>query len=199
MIEYLSGKLIEKSPTKAILLCGGVGYAPLISLATYEQLPDIEHEASLYTYLVVREDAMTLFGFTEIAERDMFLLLTSVNGVGPKISLNILSSMGIDMLKENIAAGNSHALTTLPGIGKKMAERIALELRDKISSLASDSPTSSVGNKAAIRQEALAALMALGYSRAAAEKSLRDALKEGPSVEVDVESLIKAALREANR
>lgn len=194
MIEYLSGKLIDKTPTKAIISAAGVGYAALISLATYEQLPDVGREASLHTYLAVREDSLTLFGFSTPAERDLFLLLTSVNGVGPKIAIGILSSSGVDVLRETIGNGNAAALTRLPGIGKKIAERVALELRDKIGAVGGGATTGLQGT-AAIRDEALAALVALGYNRAAAEKALRGALKEGPQVEANVETLIKAALK----
>lgn len=194
MIEYLSGKLIDKNPTRAVISAGGVGYALLISLATYEALPAVGSQAELYAYLVVREDALTLFGFSTVAERDMFLLLTSVTGVGPKLAISILSGTGVDVLKENIARGNAAALTRLPGIGKKIAERVALELREKITAV--DSATAlPAGGRHEIRDEALAALIALGYNRAGAEKALRGALKEGPEVEANVETLIKAALK----
>lgn len=201
MIEYLSGILIDKTPTKAVLLCGGVGYAALISLATYEQLPEIEQEASLFTYLSVREDALTLFGFAEVSEREMFVLLTSVNGVGPKTAVGVLSGMGAQQLREHIAAGNSAALTSLPGIGKKSAERIALELRDKIDGVGvgSHSTLSEGVGKAVVRGDALAALVELGYGRPAAERAIRAALKGGPDVEKSVENLIKAALREMQK
>lgn len=198
MIEYLSGTLIDKSPTKAILLCGGVGYAALISLATYEQLPEIEQDASLFTYLSVREDALTLFGFAEASERDMFILLTSVSGIGPKTAIGVLSGMGAAQLREHIAAGNSAALTSLPGIGRKSAERITLELRDRIDRAGmSGLPAAGEGlGKAVVRGDALAALIELGYGRPIAERAIRAALKSGPDVEKSVESLIKAALRE---
>ena len=201
MIEYLHGKLIEKSPTKAVLLCGGVGYGTLITLTTYAQLPEVEGDASLFTYLAVREDAMTLFGFSEMAERDMFLLLTSVTGVGPKTAIGMLSGMGAEQLRDQIAAANSAALTTLPGIGKKSAERIVLELRDKIDSVSSGGlpiPAEG-GGKAIIRGDALSALVELGYGRPAAERAIRAALKNGSEVEESVESLIKGALRELQR
>jgi Holliday junction DNA helicase RuvA len=194
MIEYLSGQLIDKSPAKAIISAAGVGYAAFISLATYERLPAIGEIASLHVHLVVREDALTLFGFSSIPERDMFLLLTSVNGVGPKIAVNVLSSVGIDTLKENIARGNAAALTRLPGIGKKIAERITLELREKIGAV--DSGLSEPGQpRSEIREEALAALVALGYNRAVAEKAIRNALRSGPEAETDVQTLIKLALK----
>jgi Holliday junction DNA helicase RuvA len=195
MIEFLSGTLIEKTPTKGIILCGGVGYAVLISLATYERLGETGQPAELHTYLAVREDAMTLYGFADPAERDMFLLLTTVNGVGPKIAIGVLSSVGIDTLRENISRGNAAALTALPGIGKKTAERITLELREKIG-VGTGLPTGA-GSKADVRGEALAALMALGYGRAIAERAIRNALKGGPESEANVETLIKLALKQA--
>lgn len=193
MIEHLSGTVLAKSPTKVIISAGGVGYAALISLATFESLPAIGSPAELHTYLAVREDALTLYGFSTLAERDLFLMLTGVTGVGPKLAIGVLGSTSIDLLKETIAHGNALALARLPGIGKKLAERLALELREKIGTIGA--PTGAASAAATIRDEALAALMALGYNRAAAEKALRGALKEGPQVEVNVETLIKSALK----
>jgi len=198
MISYLSGTLLEKSPTHAVIVCGGVGYAVMISLATYERLPEAGREGSLHTQLIVREDALTLYGFAQTEEREMFQLLTTVSGVGPKIAIGVLSSVGVDTLKENIARGNAAALTALPGIGKKTAERIALELRDKIASTGIGIAAASPGSTADVRAEALAAMLALGYGRAAAEKAIRSALKEGPSVEESVERLLKSALKHAS-
>src|SRR5688500_12351135 len=191
MISYLSGIVLEKTPTHVVIVCGGVGYSVMISLATYERLPDAGREGSVYTQLVVREDALTLFGFAQTQEREMFQLLTTVSGVGPKIAIGILSSVGIDTLKENIVRGNTGALTTLPGIGKKTAERITLELRDKISADATGFAATPPGSAADIRSEALAALLALGYSRITAEKAIRNALKDGAQVEESVERLLK--------
>ena len=194
MIEHLSGELIDKNPTKAIISAGGVGYGVHISLATYEALPAVGQRAAIHVHLSVREDALTLFGFSTTAERDMFLLLTSVSGVGPKIAIGILSSTGIDVLRESISRGNSAALTRLPGIGKKIAERIALELRDKIGAIESGGQFGGGGIE--VREEALAALVALGYNRQAAERAIRGALKGGPDAEASVEALIKAALKQ---
>jgi Holliday junction DNA helicase RuvA len=193
MIEHLSGPLIDKTPTKAIISAAGVGYALFISLATYEKLPEVGAQASLHTHLSVREDSLTLFGFATMEERDTFLLLTSVTGIGPRIAINILSSVGIDVLRQNIASGNAVALTKLPGIGRKIAERLALELRDRIGAV--DSGLTAPGQpRSEVREEALAALIALGYSRPIAEKAIRKALATGPAVEADVQTLIKAAL-----
>lgn len=194
MIEHLQGILIEKSPTKGVISAAGVGYGVLISLATYERLPAVGEQASLFTHLSVREDALTLYGFAEPAEREMFLLLTSVSGVGPKIALGVLSSVGVDTLRANIAKGNASALTAFPGIGKKIAERLALELRDKIGSFVMDG--SQIGGMGEIRDEALAAMIALGYNRAVAERAIRSALKGGPEAERNVETLIKGALKQ---
>lgn len=195
MIEHLQGTLLEKTPTKVVISTAGVGYGVLISLATFEALPDVGEPAALHTYLAVREDALTLFGFITTAERDGFLLLTSVTGVGAKIALNILSSAGLGHLKENISHGNAVALTRLPGVGRKLADRIILELRDKIDRV-DGGPPLEIGEagKPGLREEALTALTVLGYNRAAAEKAIRAALKLGPHVEESVESLIKAAL-----
>jgi holliday junction DNA helicase RuvA len=197
MISYLSGTVLEKSPTHAVIVCSGVGYGVMISLATYERLPDVGREGSLHTQLVVREDALTLYGFAQTEEREMFQLLTTVSGVGPKIAIGILSTAGIDTLKENIARGNAAALTALPGIGKKTAERIALELRDKITTTGSSIVSSAADVGLRPRSEALAAMLALGYSRMSAEKAIRNALKEGPAVEESVERLLKQALKHA--
>ena len=197
MLEFLHGQLIEKSPTKVVMLTGGVGFGVQISLATYERLPETGNEASLHTYLAVREDALTLFGFAQPEEREMFLQLISVSGIGPKIALGVLSSVGVDTLRENIVRGNAAALTALPGIGKKTAERIALELRDKLAAAQPGIVTAGDGSKADVRSDALTALLALGYSRNIAEKAIRNALKAGPDVEANVETLLKAALKHA--
>jgi Holliday junction DNA helicase RuvA len=198
MIARLEGSLVEKTPTHVVISCGGVGYGVMISLATYERIPDVGRDAILHTHLVVREDALTLFGFAQPEEREMFLLLTTVSGVGPKIAIGILSSIGIDTLKQNIARGNAGALTALPGIGKKTAERITLELRDKIGAMSEAGVATTPGDKADVRSEALAAMLALGYGRSAAEKAIRNALKDGSDVEESVERLLKSALRNAS-
>lgn len=201
MIEYLAGRLIDKTPTKAVVLCGGVGYGVLITLSTYEQLPAVEAEAALFTYLAVREDAMTLFGFADEEERDLFILLTGVSGIGPKTAIGMLSGMGTDQLRAHISGANLAALTTLPGVGKKSAERIALELRDKIDRIGGSiaMPAGEGVGKAIIRGDALSALMELGYGRPVAEKAIRSALKNDPDAERNVEAMIKSALREMQR
>lgn len=203
MIEYLQGQLLEKRPNNALILCGGVGYGLNITLATFEELPDIEQEVGLYTYLSVREDALVLFGFTAETERDMFILLTGVSGVGPKTAIGMLSGMGANQLRDHIADGNTGALMALPGIGKKSAERLVLELRDKIDRVGGDSVASVVSGegreKARVRGDALSALIELGYNRGVAEKAIRLVLKHDPEAEATVESMIKSVLRQMQR
>ncbi len=202
MIEYLHGRLLEKSPTKALILCGGVGYGLHITLTTYEELPEVESEASLYAYLSVREDALTLFGFSSETERDMFVMLIGVSGVGPKTAIGMLSGMGATQLRDLISSGNSAALVSLPGIGRKSAERITLELRDRIGGIGSAAEgiggRTEVGD-AAVRIDALAALLELGYNRGVAERAIRSALKADSASDESVERLIKNALREMQR
>jgi len=199
MIEHLSGTLLDKTPTKALVSAAGVGYGVLISLATYEMLPEVGEGVSIHTYLAVREDALTLYGFGTTAERDGFLLLTSVTGVGAKIAINILSSAGLDQLRETIMLGNAAALTRLPGVGRKIADRIVLELRDRIGTVdAGALPEAGDAARNTIREEALTALIVLGYHRAAAERAIRTALKQGVDADSSVESLIKGALGSLN-
>lgn len=202
MIEYLNGRLLEKSPTKALLLCGGVGYGLHITLTTYEDLPEVENEASLYAYLSVREDAMILFGFSSEVERDMFVQLIGVSGVGPKTAIGMLSGMGATQLRDLISSGNSAALVSLPGIGKKSAERITLELKDRIGGIGeggSGGASRTLGGGAIVRADALAALLELGYNRNVAERAIRAALKSDSQSEESVERMIKNALREMQR
>jgi Holliday junction DNA helicase RuvA len=195
MIEYLKGELIEKKFSKAIILCSGVGYSTMISTATYEQLPDIGQEISLYIHLVIREDSLSLFGFSDKREKEMFLLLIEVNGVGAKTAIGILSASSVDVLRQNIMCGNSGALTKLPGIGKKTADRITLELRDKIASVSQGDVLNYEGSKASVRSDALAGLMVLGYSRQLAENMIRSALKIDPNCENSSDLLLKASLK----
>lgn len=197
MIEHLTGTVIEKTPTSAVLSAGGVGYGVLIPLATFEKLPAVGEQASLYTWLAVREDALTLYGFATREEREVFLLLTSVTGVGPKIGLGMLSGGGVDQVRTAIARGDIGLLVKVPGVGRKLAERLVLELRDKIQSAGTMGSISAdaSGPAVAVREETLAALLALGYNRQGAERAIRGALKENPDAEKNVESLIKASLR----
>jgi Holliday junction DNA helicase RuvA len=197
MIASLSGILKGKSPTEVLVDIGGVGYAVSIPISTYSTLGDLNSTVHLLTHLHVREDAMQLYGFATEAERQLFRLLISITGIGPKIALGILSGISVSDLRQHIIGGNITALTSIPGIGKKTAERLVVELRDRIGKTDSTSGSSVIpGDKnAEIRNEALLALLSLGYNRAAAEKVIRLALNDGSGSDLSVEDLIKKALK----
>jgi holliday junction DNA helicase RuvA len=197
MIASLTGILKYKSPTEILIDVNGVGYAVSIPLSTYEKLGDVGASISLLTHFHVREDAMQLFGFISNDERRLFKLLISVSGIGPKIAQGILSGMNVEELKSNILNGNVSALTAIPGVGKKTAERLILELRDKVGKAIADTePISALGMaSAAMRTEALQALTSLGYNLQIAEKSIRLVLKETEGSIISLEELIKRALR----
>lgn len=201
MIASLTGTLVAKAPTEVVVDVRGVGYALAIPLSTYERLGNLQSEVRLFTHLHVREDALSLFGFATEDERALFRLLLSVSGIGPKMGLGILSGIPAADLRRHLTAGNLAALTVVPGIGKKLAERLVLELRDKLGRADGD-PGTSAGTTAEmdrVRAEAVLALTSLGYQRAAAEKALRAALAELDGTEHTVEALIKLALRHAAR
>ncbi|MFH1051762.1 MAG: Holliday junction branch migration protein RuvA [bacterium] len=197
MIAQLKGKLLSKSATDVVIDCNGVGYHVLTSLNTSQHLPDEGIEVVIFTLLIPREDAMTLYGFWNKSEREAFKVLISISGIGPKSALGILSSITVDELKHIIIQGNLHALQKLPGIGKKTAERLMLELKDKIIKMG-EFDASSVGyEQNLIKQEALSALLTLGYSRIIADKSIRKAIDEIGSKDASAEQLIKLALKYA--
>jgi Holliday junction DNA helicase RuvA len=200
MIASLTGVLKFKSPTEILIDVQGVGYAVSISLSTYEKLGDVGTSISLLTHFHVREDAMQLFGFFSDEERRLFKLLISVSGIGPKIAQSILSGMNVEELKSYLTSGNVIALTAIPGVGKKTAERLILELRDKVGkAIADGEPISALGMASAMmRAEALQALTSLGYNLQIAEKSIRLVLKETEDSNISLEELVKRALRYTN-
>ncbi|HEY4611598.1 MAG TPA: Holliday junction branch migration protein RuvA [Bacteroidota bacterium] len=196
MISSLTGILKTKNPTEVVVDVNGVGYAVSIPLSTFERLGAQGSTVSLYTHMVVREDAMQLYGFATDEERQIFRLLMSVNGIGPKIAQGILSGISVPELKNFISGGNVASLTAIPGVGKKTAERLIIELRDKIGKLLStELPGSQTDHAAEIRSQALLALTSLGYQRATAEKAIRQALNEKDGTTLPLEGLIKRALQ----
>ena len=195
MIASLTGLLKAKSPTEVLVDVNGVGYSLSIPLSTYSKLGGIDSTVHLLTYLNVREDALQLFGFATEAERNLFRLLITINGIGPKIAQGILSGISVQELRQHIVGANVAALTSIPGIGKKTAERLVVELRDKIGKAESTSPPGSGDKNAETRNEALLALTSLGYNRVSAEKALRMALNETTGSQMSVEELIKKALK----
>jgi Holliday junction DNA helicase RuvA len=197
MIASLTGRLRSKSPTDVLLDVGGVGYAVHIPVSTFAALGDVGSTVTLLTHLQVREDAMVLFGFATEEERSTFRLLLGVTGIGPKLAQNILSGIPAAELRSLIRSGNAAALTGIPGIGRKTADRIILDLRDKVApGLESASGIDVAGaTPASVRDEALQALLALGFPRAAAEKGLRSALQGADGASLTVEELLKRALK----
>lgn len=194
MIGYLHGKIISKKPTKLLIDVNGVGYVVNISISTFEKISDKE-EVSLFTYLSVREAAMDLFGFHSMAEKEMFELLISVSGIGPKSAQSILSGIQIEDLKDALKSGNVSRLISIPGIGRKTAERMVIELRDKVESLAESMGGITIG-ASSVRGDAIAALVNLGYNQKVAERMVRAITDKSP--DVSIEELIKEALTGLN-
>lgn len=196
MIVLLTGKIIDKAASELIIECGGVGYGVLCSLVTLEKLPRVGEIATVYTILTPREDAMILFGFADTSEREAFKALTSVGGIGGKIALGILSSISVDDLRKYIIEGNHGALQKLPGVGKKTAERLVVELRDKVVKLFGDKfDSSALADDFTAAHEAISALSALGYNKNVAEKAVKKAQNELGANNVPIEKLIKSALK----
>lgn len=193
MIAYISGSLTHKEPSIAIIEAHGVGYEMRISLQTYGALPDNGSPCRLFTYLNIRDDAHVLYGFWESEEKHLFLHLISVTGIGPAIALIMLSSMSASEIRTAILQENIRAIQSIKGIGAKTAQRLILELKDRIlkDGFVSDAPTPEAGIQ---RSEALSALVTLGVARATAEKSI-DAILKKYGNSISVEELIKLSLR----
>ncbi len=195
MIAYLKGKLVHKDPTHAVVEVNGIGYQVGISLHTFSQIKDKE-DIKLATYLHVREDAHILFGFASEAEKQMFQQLISVNGIGPSTALVVLSYLPPDELKSAIVNEDAVALQSVKGIGGKTAQRLILELRDKLKKESMEIAAGGGAVRNTIRQEALTALVTLGIAKPAAERSVDTILKrEGNAI--SLEQLIKQALKTA--
>lgn len=190
MIAQINGRLIEKNPTYVVIDCNGVGYHINISLNTYSELGDNE-SCKLFTHFVVREDAQLLYGFKETAERELFRLLISVSGVGASTAIMILSSLTPKEVQSTIANNDVQTLKGVKGIGAKTAQRIIVDLKDKINKTAGTDISIPVNNT--IKEEALTALVMLGFNKPAAEKALTKTLLNEP--DLSVEDLIKRVLK----
>lgn len=196
MFHYLQGKLAEKSPMLAVLDVHGVGYEIHIPLSTYSQLPALGADVRLLTHFIVREDVQQLYGFSTEDERDLFRMLISVSGVGPKVATTALSGLPIHELREAIASGSIPVLTSISGIGKKTAERLIVELKEKVvieQRAAKASPLASAAGRAA--EDSLQALVSLGYKRPDAKAAVEKAMKDKPGQALTVEDLIRASLK----
>lgn len=196
MIAYLKGKLVHKEPTHVIIDVGGIGYQAFISFNTFSEIKEKE-DIRLATYLHVREDAHILYGFASDEERVMFLNLISVNGVGPNTAMVVLSSLSPAELKSAILREDAATLQAVKGIGGKTAQRLILELKDKLRKAPSEGPATIPGMvNNTLRSEALTALMTLGIARSAAERSIDSVLKRLGNT-VSLEDLVKQALKNA--
>ncbi len=194
MISYLKGEITWKTPTYIIVETGGVGYHVLISLYTYAQIEKLER-VKIHTHLLIREDSHTLYGFAEEGERNLFIHLISVSGVGPGTAQLLLSAMTPDDIRAAIIGEHEQAFSKVKGIGPKTAKRIILDLKDKMVKSAGDMPLSLLPQDNTAREEALSALVALGFARVQVQKALNAVLRENPSAK-SVEELIKLALRQ---
>lgn len=191
MIAHLQGKLVEKSPTQLVIDCGGVGYEVHISLHTYSLLPNTDF-IKVFTYLQIKEDAHTIFGFVEKSEREIFKLLLSVSGIGASIARTMLSSLDPKQITNAIASGDVVTIQSIKGIGSKTAQRVILDLKEKVLKLY-DLDEVSMSQSNTNRDEALSALEVLGFARKASEKVIDKIVKEDP--DESVESIIKQALK----
>jgi Holliday junction DNA helicase RuvA len=201
MIGFLRGKLVHKAPPFLVLDVQGVGYEVEAPMTTFYDLPAINEEIKLHTHLVVREDAHILFGFSTEADRSLFRTLIKVNGVGPKLALTILSGQSAEEFHRCIQDNDTQTLVRLPGVGKKTAERLVIEMRDRLPGLADSGMTSTGTTDAAIpsignpRQEAVSALCSLGYKPLDASKMVQNISAEGKSCEDIIRLALQGAVR----
>ena len=191
MIAHLQGKLVEKNPTDVVIDCNGVGYQVNISLHTYSLIPDSEN-IKLFTYLQIKEDGHTLFGFAEKSEREIFKMLLSVSGIGASIARTMLSSIEPKQIIQALASGDVATIQSIKGIGSKTAQRAILDLKDKVLKVY-DLNEVSISQDNTNKDEALSALEVLGFNRKLAEKSVEKIVKENPSA--SIENIIKQALK----
>lgn len=203
MIAHLSGTLLSKQPNSVIVEVGGVGYEVNIPVSTFYDLEETGSNVQLRIYTHVREDALQLFGFKTARERELFLRVISVSGIGPQLGIKLLSGMSADEMIASIRTNNLAKLTLIPGVGRKTAERLVMELRDKVASLSSPELEEELGAKAttgarvesedSMRSDVLSALLNLGYQRNGAEKAVTSAIDEGG--DISVELILRRSLR----
>ena len=198
MISFLQGKLVDALPTQITVNVNGVGYDVLIPLSSFDKLPQPGGEVTILTHLVVREDAHILYGFMTVPERELFrMLINNVSGIGPKTALNVLSGMNAVSFRGAVASGDVKSLSQISGVGKKTAERIVVELRDKVGAAGAWEATSAARSLSASDQkvnDAVLALMALGFKQPDAHESVR-AAQAMLGEKASVEELVRAALK----
>jgi Holliday junction DNA helicase RuvA len=193
VIAQISGNLAHKTPGEVVIDVGGVGYQVFIPLSVFYALPEIGEPVTLHIHTHLREDALQLFGFREAADKQVFLLLNGVAGIGPKLAVNILSGIPADELVQAVKGGDQLRLLSIPGVGKKLAERMAVELRDKFAVLQAQAPAATVPNNGSqLTEDAVSALVNLGYRKVEVEKNVRDAVQSGKQT---LQDIIKDVLR----
>ncbi|WP_348267728.1 Holliday junction branch migration protein RuvA [Edaphobacter paludis] len=194
MIAHLRGRLLFKTPNQAVIDCAGVGYEVTISVATFTSLPADGAEASLHIYTHVREDQIALFGFAETQEKRLFEKLLTISGIGPKLAITVLSGIASDRLVAAIRSGDYATLTRIPGIGKKTAERVVLELKDKLDDMAVPVASSTGTHHGPVGDDALSALVNLGYPRPIAQRAIETAIAKDAAAGQEFETLFRAAM-----
>jgi len=194
MIAHLRGKLIYKEPGQAIVEAGGVGYDVVISVPTFTALPSVGAEAALHIHTQVSEDQIALFGFMEREEKRLFERLITVSGVGPKLAVKMLSGLSPERTVQAIRGQDHAQLTRIPGVGKKLAERLVVELKDKLDDFAV-APVLRAGVQGAAVDDVLSALVNLGYQRPAAEKAIEQSVEKDKALAGDFDGLFRAALK----
>jgi Holliday junction DNA helicase RuvA len=193
MIAHLRGKLIHKQPGQTIIEAGGVGYDVTISVPTFTALPVVGAETSLHIHTQVSEDQIALFGFLDREEKRLFERLITVSGVGPKLAIKMLSGLSSDRTVQAIRGQDHAQLTRIPGVGKKLAERLVVELKDKLDDFAvPPAPTAARGPAV---EDVLSALVNLGYQRPAAEKAIENAIAKDKALAADFDALFRGALK----
>jgi len=193
MIAHLRGVLIHKQPGQAIVEAGGVGYDVIISVPTFTALPSVGAEAALHIHTQVREDQIALFGFLNREEKRLFERLITVTGVGPKLAITLLSGLAVERTVQAIRSQDHAQLTHIPGVGKKLAERLVVELKDKLDDFAAAPVPSTV--QGAAGEDVLSALVNLGYQRAAAEKAIAQSIAKDAAAADDFDELFRTALK----
>lgn len=197
MIAHITGKLIQKQPNSIVVDVGGVGYELTVPLSTFYDLGEEGAAISLRVHTHVREDALQLFGFRTEGEKKLFLMLLTVSGIGPKLAITVLSGLSVEELVQAIRAGNLAKLVAIPGVGKKTAERMLVELKDKVAGILPPGLEEHVSAAAqsweAMREDVVSALVNLGYQKAQAEKAANAVLKQTPDIRFEV--ALKSALR----
>lgn len=194
MIAHLRGKLIHKQPGQAIVEAGGVGYDVTISVPTFTALPSAGQEAALHIYTNVREDQIALFGFLEREEKRLFERLITVSGVGPKLAITMLSGLSPERTVQAIRGQDHAQLVRIPGVGKKLAERLVVELKDKLDDFAV-APAGAAAVAGPAVDDVLSALVNLGYQRPAAEKAIQQSVAKEAALAADFDGLFRAALK----